>query len=98
MTPIPGTAYRHAGEPFAKDDCPGACWCLTCLRERKLTEEIARLRGLIEQVEWAAGPYYCSPKAHLPPGRQTCPWCDALVEQGHRTTCPAFPPGFEAKT
>jgi hypothetical protein len=78
MTPIPGTAYRHAGEPFAKDDCPGACWCLTCLRERKLTEEIARLRGLIAQVEWADHAQGSS-----------CPWCG--WEGTHAPTCPAFP-------
>jgi hypothetical protein len=94
MTPIPGTAYRHAGEPFAKDDCPGGCWCLTCLRERKLTEEIARLRGLIESAEWAAGVGNISDWVI----RGACPWCDGTSPadpnfpgRGHTVACPAFP-------
>jgi hypothetical protein len=52
MTGIPGTAYRNPGEPFEKSDCPGECWCMTCLRERKLVEEIARLNAVIERSEW----------------------------------------------
>jgi hypothetical protein len=80
MTPIPGTAYRHAGEPFPKDDCPGECWCLTCLRERQLRAEIGRLRGLIAQVEWAGGLRI-----------RGCPWCRSDFTAGHIPDCPAFP-------
>jgi hypothetical protein len=86
MTGIPGTAYRHAGEPFPKDDCPGECWCLTCLRERQLRAEIGRLRGLIDEAEWGGW------GDDSTQGYEECPWCRQKERDGgHAADCPAFP-------
>lgn len=60
-----------------------------CEHVPQLVAEIRRLQDVIKQAEWAAGPYYFgTPK--LPAGYRTCPWCNALMEQGHRPACRAF--------
>lgn len=53
---------------------------------RALVAEVRRLRGLVNQAEWAAG-YCCQSET-----RYSCPWCDEDEGGVHAPTCPAFPP------